>query len=385
MGFLSGRVTFERYRVTGRSPRQFGPDHIEKLAAHAIGRQRLASADGSEVGWTGGDHILDTEFELAKNIVNDTLHFALRIDTQKIPSDLLRAYTHIELAGLANGNPSGFPSMRQKKDARAAARHRLDGEVEQGRYLQRKAYPVLWDCQAGELLVGTTARSVVDRLLALFQQTFGGGLEALGAGTHAFRLAEPREQTRNVEDAEPSVFAAGAKLPVVAWAPDEASRDFLGNEFLLWLWYVLEVESDTIRLSDASEVTAMLARNLVLECPRGQTGRDSIQSEGPAKLPEAHRAIRAGKLPRKAGLTLVRHDHQYELTVHAETLAVSGAKLPVSEDVEEEHARLEARIGQLRHLLETLDLLYDAFGRQRFGGNWSKEMAKIRKWLHAEE
>src|SRR5262245_35802392 len=305
MGFLSGRVTFERYRVTGRSPRLFGPDHIEKLAEHAIGKQRLASADGSEVGWTAGDHILDTNFDLAKNIINDTLHFALRVDTQKIPGDLLRAYTQIELAGQVNGNANGHPSMRQKKAARLAARERLDGEVEQGKYLQRKAYPVLWDCQAGELLVGSTARSVVDRLLALFQQTFGASLEALGAGTRAYRLAEAREQTRNVEDAELSVFVPGPKLPAVAWAPDEASRDFLGNEFLLWLWYVLEEESDTIRLADDSEVTAMLARNLVLECPRGQTGKDSIQSEGPAKLPEAHRAIRAGKLPRKAGLTLV--------------------------------------------------------------------------------
>ena len=28
--------------------------------------------------------------------------------------------------------------------------------------------------------------------------------------------------------------------------PDETSRDFLGNEFLLWLWYYLENERDTL-------------------------------------------------------------------------------------------------------------------------------------------
>ena len=68
----------------------------------------------------------------------------------------------------------------------------------------------------------------------------------------------------------------------------------------------------------------MLARTLTLECPRGQTGSESITSDGPTRLPEARRAIQAGKLPRKAGLTLVRHEQQYELTLQAETLAVGG-------------------------------------------------------------
>ena len=150
----------------------------------------------------------------------------------------------------------------------------------------------------------------------------------MNAGRQAFLLAELREQTRGIDDAGPAAFVPGPGKPIVAWVPDEASRDFLGNEFLLWLWHVLDAESDTLKVSDDSEVTAMFARTLVLECPRGQTGRESITSDGPAKLPEARRAIQAGKLPRKAGLTLVRHDRQYDLTLHAESLAVTGAKLP---------------------------------------------------------
>jgi len=170
----------------------------------------------------------------------------------------------------------------------------------------------------------------------------------------------------------------------MAWAPDEGSRDFLGNEFLLWLWYTLYSDSDTITLSDKSEVAVMVTRSLVLECPRGQTGRESITSDGPARLPEARRAIQVGKMPRKAGLTCVRHDHQYELTLHAETLAISGAKLPTPEG-DDERARLEERVTLLRHLVETLDLMYDAFGRIRLGANWPKELTKIQKWLQRDE
>lgn len=384
MGFFSGRLTCARFRVVGQSPRQFGPEYLEKLDAHAIGRQRRASADGVEVGWIAGDHILDTRFDLAKNIVNDALHFALRVDSQKIPAELLRAYTAVELEGLAAANPSGHVSARQRREARASAQERLEQEASDGRFLRRKSFSVLWDALSNELLVGTTAVTALDRLHTLFQETFGHKFEPLNAGRQAFLLAELREQSRGIDDAGPAAFVPGSGAPIVAWVPDETSRDFLGNEFLLWLWHVLDAESDTLSLSDNSEVTAMFARTLMLECPRGQTGRESITSDGPTRLPEARRAVQSGKLPRKAGLTLVRHDHQYELTLHAETLAVTGAKMPVPE-AEDDRARLEERVTSLRHLLETLDLMYDAFGRRRTGPGWSKELAKMQKWLRDEE
>lgn len=380
MGFFAGRVSFCRFQVKGRTPGHFGPEQLDQLAAHAIGTQRQARADEVETGWIAGDHILDTSFDLEKNVVEDTLQFALRVDQQKVPADLLRAYTQVELAGLAAANPSGRPSLRQKREARSQALERLDKEAKDGRYLKRKSYPLLWDRQSKELLVGTTGVTVIDRLLTLFQQTFDLKLRAYGAGIQAFNLGELRQQTRDIEDAKLSPFTSGDGEPIVTWLTEESNLDFLGNEFLLWLWYMVDAETDTIALSDNSEVAVMLARTLTLECPRGQSGRESIQSDGPTQLPEARRAIKAGKLPRKVGMTLVRHDSQYDLTLQAETLAVSSAKLPAPEAIED-RARLEERVSQLRQLIETLDLLYDAFGRRRFAADWPKELAKIQKWL----
>ena len=384
MGFLSGRVSCTRFRVIGRSPRQFGPEHLEQLAQHAIGAERIASGDGTQSGWIAGDHILDTNFDLAKNVVNDTLQFALRVDALKIPSELLRAYTLIELAGLAAGNPSGIPSARQKREARALAKERLDQMAEDGRFLKQRSYSVLWDCQSGELLLTTNAASVLDRVVPLFQETFRARIEPIGAGQQASELAEKSKQMRSLDDCRPATFVPKVTPPEYAWLSDEASRDFLGNEFLIWLWYMVEAEADTIRVSDNSEVTVMFARNLLLECPRGMTGRESITSEGPSSLPEARRAIQSGKLPRKAGLTLVRHDKQYELTLQAESLGIFAARLPAADEMEE-RARLEERVTSLRHLIETVVLLYEAFTNRRLGSQWNKEMSAIQKWLQAEE
>jgi hypothetical protein len=384
MGFLSGRMTCARFRVQGRAPRQFGPEHLERLQQNVIGSQRIATSDGVQCGWIAGDHILDTRFDLAKNIIDDTLQFALRIDSLKIPADLLRAYTQIELAGLAQSNPSGLPSARQKREARTLAKERLDQEAEDGRFLKRKSYPVMWDCRSNELLAGTSAVTVLDRLHPLFEETFKARFEPLAAGRQAIGMAEVRQQTRNLDDCRPSPFVPNITPEEYAWLPDEASRDFLGNEFLLWLWYMVERETDSIKVLDGSEVAVMLARNLVLECPRGMTGRESITSDGPTSLPEARRAIQAGKLPRKAGLTLSRHDKQYELTLQGESMVISGARLPPPDSIEE-RPRQEERIASIRHLLETLGLLYDAFAERRLGADWNKDLAAIRKWMHAEE
>jgi hypothetical protein len=383
MGFFSGRVTGTRFKVSKAAPRSFGPEQLDQLQDAAIGKQRIATGDGSQVGWIAGDHILDVRFDLAKNVINDSLQFALRIDEQKIPSDLLRAYTQVEIEGFAASNPSGFASSRQKREARQIAKERLEEEAKDGRYLRRKAIPILWDALSNELLVGTTSVTVLDRLHPLFKETFNRTLEPMTAGRQAFFQAEANQQTRGLDDAAPTAFVAG-QAQEVAWVSDEADRDFLGNEYLLWLWFQLSGEADTIKLSDDTEVAIMISRSLVLECPRGQTGKESISSDGPTRLPEAIRAIQAGKLPRRAGLTLVRQDHTYELTLQAETLAISGAKLPVPE-AEENRARLEERVTQLRHLLETLDLLYLAFTSIRLSSDaWQKESSRIKKWLARE-
>jgi hypothetical protein len=383
MGFFSGRVSCMRFRVGGKAPRAFGQEFLESLAANAIGKQRIAAGDGSQAGWIAADHILDTSFDPAKNVVSDALHVAMRVDEQKMPADLLRAYYQVELQALTAANPSGHASSKQKRQARAYAKDRLESEAKDGRYLRRKAIPVLWDAPSNELLVGTTAVTALDRLVTLFHHTFERKFELLGSGRQAFALAELTNQARNVDDATPTVFVPGGQVREVAWMPDENNRDFLGNEFLLWLWHYLERESDTIKLADNSEVALMISRTLQLECPRGQSGRETISSDGPSRLPEAHRAIQSGKLPRKMGLTLVRHEAQYELTLQAETLAVGAAKLPAPE-AEDDRARREERVAQVRHLLETLDLVYAAFIKHRLGDPWTKEANKIKKWLHLE-
>jgi hypothetical protein len=73
-----------------------------------------------------------------------------------------------------------------------------------------------------------------------------------------------------------------------------------------------------------------------------------------------------------------------ELTVQAESLSIGSARLPPPEETDD-RARLEERVTQLRHLLETLDLMYQAFLRRRLKDEWTKELGRMKKWLQRDE
>ncbi len=378
MGFLNGRVTYVRYRVGGDAPLKFDSDILERVEAHAVGKHGLGdAADGVTFGWSGGDHVLDVNFGADKNVLNDALHLAIRIDTDKIPGDLLRAYTRIETDARAHLNPSGFANKAQKQEAKEAAIARAESEAADGRFRRRKHTPVLWDGTTNTLYAGTNSAAILDRLQNLFRETFDRNLEPITAGSLA---AE-----RTGSNFAPVAYLGNDPNAVtqVAWAESDPNRpDHWGNEFLMWLWHALQNDGDTLELADGSEATVMFAKTLMLDCPRGLTGSDSLKDEGPSKLPEAFRAIQSGKLPRRAGLIVVRNGVQYDLTLQAETLAVAGLALPKVEGASGREAHM-ARIDSLRHLVETLDLMYDLYGRRRTGPDWAGDLGRIRLWLSA--
>jgi hypothetical protein len=391
MGFLSGRVTFTRYRVGGASPLPFSEDILELTRKRLIGQHGSAEPDdGVTTGWAGGDHVLDLTIDLGKNVINDALHMAIRIDADKIPGSLLRAYTQMEIEARAQLNPSGFATKAQKEEAKEAARARAAAEAADGRFRRRNQYPVLWDGQTQTLYAGTASASVLERLQILFRETYDRTLEPLTAGS----VARSLNLDGGYDGFGPILLGASpiapstapaTEAPSVAWTGDDpTSLDYLGNEFLLWIWHSLQNDGETVKLANGSEATLMLAKTLTLDCPRGETGRDQLTDDAPTRLPEAFRALQSGKVPRKAGMILVRQGAQYELTLQAETLAVSGAALPKPEDDGlSRHEQRMARIDSLRHLSESLDLLFQAYLLRRTGSGWTDELGRIRRWLQA--
>ena len=336
MGFLSGPITLDCFRISGSQPRQFGLEHIETLKRFAVGQSETSSAEQAEVGFLAGGHLFDSHFSLEKNVIGDTLHCAMRIDTNQIPSAVRRAWLQMELAAHTTDNPSGRPTKIQRQEAKDAVAARCEEESQSGKFRKMQQFPVLWDARKSLLYFGGSSTAATEQCCDLCSRAFDLELGRLTAGRRAQQWATEAKRRKALEEILPSAFQANASSAEIAWWNHESDNfDFLGNEFLLWIWWRWETQSDTVTLPDDSEVTGMLARTLTLQCPRGESGKETITAEAPTRLPEAAQAIRSGKLPRKAGLILARDGVQYALVLQAETFSVSGAKIQTGEAADE--------------------------------------------------
>src|SRR5688500_21970 len=107
MGFASGSVSFRRFAVMGQQPEGIEQALLDKLAAHALRSGEAGVPEEAQYGWCGGRHVLDGQFSFENNAYADALVFALRIDSNKVPGELKRAYTMMEEDAAAATNPSG--------------------------------------------------------------------------------------------------------------------------------------------------------------------------------------------------------------------------------------------------------------------------------------
>jgi hypothetical protein len=384
MGFESGSITFRRFAVVGEAPSEVDEKLLKKIAQHVLEPGEFG-VEEIEYGWSGGRHIFDSEFSFDNNVYGDCLFFALRVDTNKVPGTVKRAYTLMEEAAVAKNNPSGFISKNQKKDVRETVRQKVERDMKAGKFRRSKIIPLLWDLQ-NNLVYSSASGGNFEKLAEIFQRTFECDLQPLTAGSLAARVLVEKGKRRDYEDFKPTRFVYGpdgesqpAEYPWTAKGPQP--KDFLGNEFLLWLWQQADARDGEVSTQGVGDVALVFDRMLDLDCVFGATGRDSLRGTGPTRMPEARDALRTGKVPRKAALTIHAQGNQYDSTLNPEQMLLSGTKLPEVEEADSPRVLFEERIALLRDLSGTIDALYEAFLAVRASSAWEGAAGAIRKWI----
>ena len=357
MSFLDG--SFSALRFTTASNIPFSDEDVGKLANHSIHKAQ-PDAEGGTVGWCGGLHIHDGELTCDKNLRGEFLTFDFRVSKVAYPADELKAQYHIELRAAMDAAGVDRPSARMKREAKEAAADRLAQEAKDGRHTRHTIIPVVWDGEAGQVWYGSTSHANVPLFADLFRRTFGVELQPLTAGSFAGR-----------DEIEPSLLS---EVPV--WIPDEQSNDWLGNEFGLWAIHRHEASQGDLPYVPTSK--------LVLACPYGNRGSDTFAQEFPTALPEAHKALQEGKLPRTVGLALVGVDEEpVRLTLQLERWAVSGCKVASDYDTPDGPQRDVARLEAVRSVFASLDGLMREFVGVRTGGEygWAEVRDDITFWI----
>jgi hypothetical protein len=384
MGFASGAIGFKRFFVDGDVPQRVDEEMIETLAKKAMGADHIRASDKTEIGWITGQHILDTKFDFAKNAVADGLCFAMRIDTNKPPADLVRGYQKQAEAALLEASGREFLSKAERREAREKALARADSEARSGVFRRMKSVPVFWDIAKGQLFLGSAASSVADQFMLLFRETFDLSTVPASSGEMAARWSGLAGEVRAYDDCKPCHLVTppeGAEIEEVIPLRGSASKDFLGTEWLSWLMYVAHAESPEINTQLGRSVTVIFEKTLQLECAFKISGNIAVQADSPTRLPETPVALAGGKRPVRAGLQVAAGGELFGLTIRGDAMNFSAVQLQAPPDVSNPRELFEDRMDKLRTLVDSVGELYTAFLRRRLSTKWQGTLNAMRAWI----
>ncbi len=103
-------------------------------------------------------------------------------------------------------------------------------------------------------------------------------------------------------------------------------RRFVGREFLTWLWFESELFEATLSTKEHGSFGMWIERLIVLDAGKAEVTR--IKGVTPSASREAKEALLRGKLPQSAGLHVSMGERESSFTLKAESLGLSGLKLP---------------------------------------------------------
>jgi hypothetical protein len=159
---------------------------------------------------------------------------------------------------------------------------------------------------------------------------------------------------------------------------------FLGNEFLTWLWYMIETDQNRLRRYDPDLVSLNIGSRLVLENTRNNA-KETITIKGEdANLEEGLLALKKGAVVTEIHLSYKAGAHHWQFSLKGESLNISKLKLPETGPVETPED-LEGAVIEKTYLIETviglLNNLFSHFVKLRVSDEWSNQtVSRIRKW-----
>lgn len=162
---------------------------------------------------------------------------------------------------------------------------------------------------------------------------------------------------------------------------------FLGDEFLTWLWFVIEQEPAIFKNMDPDLTSFEIGNRIVLEKRKKESvERITIKGEN-ANFEEGMLALKKGALVAELNLVCRTTEQKWQFTIKGESLNLSGFKTPQIAPLESsddlEGAILE-KVFLYDKILQFLEKLYKHFIKLRTSNTWqSRVVPLIKTWMHA--
>ncbi len=392
MAFRSGSISYARFRVVGDAPATVNDALLATIAENVVRPPSVGAPPEVQVGWCAGQHVFDETFDHETVGFESSLCFGMRIDTNRVPAELKRAYRAMIEREHASSSPTGYLNRAEKQAVREEVDDRCKRELADGRHRSSKMLPIVWDLRRQLLFAPAFSDVKTSALSDLFFTTFDCRLEMLSAGALARDFADASSRISELSDIRPTAFTPPPRRaerdddgditrPTTPWSHGPEPSDFLGNEWLIWLWH-RSAHDDGVE-TPAGYVQLAIDRVLDMDCAWDATGTQMLRADGPSRMPEAIKALQHGKWPRKAGLVVASGDEGWSLTVQADRFLLTGVKLPKpDEPAQTPHEDVQQRLDSMANLDEAMVGLYRAFLHERLDADrWKTTRRRISEWI----
>ena len=164
---------------------------------------------------------------------------------------------------------------------------------------------------------------------------------------------------------------------------------FLGNEFLTWLWYVIESDSTRLRRIDPSLEALELGNRLVLQNHRQQTTETVSIRGDEAGMEEGILALQKGAMVTELNLSYQSGGQEWHFSIKGENLQLNGPKVPETappENAEDIEAAVIEKAALCQLPLALIDGLFFDFLHLRLANAWIEEVRpRMRHWIYGKK
>ena len=160
---------------------------------------------------------------------------------------------------------------------------------------------------------------------------------------------------------------------------------FLGDEFLTWLWFIIEKEPEKISFPDKEPVSLETGNRIVLVKKITDIDESVTIKGDDAGLEEGMLALRKGSLVTELNLLLKSNNQKWRFSIKGESLNISGIKVPESGPVESKKD-IEGAVIEKAYFYERifiiLDNLFKNFIKLRLSSEWHHSVLPLmKKWI----
>ncbi len=158
---------------------------------------------------------------------------------------------------------------------------------------------------------------------------------------------------------------------------------FLGEEFLLWLWFCAEKRGGLHSAGGDERVGIALDRLLEFYDEEGGV-KVAVRGDAPTRAPEAREALRRGMRLARAGLLVTIGDENVALVLDGPTFELRSLKgeKPEADNAEE---RDQAVLAMLFGVADALERVFKLFLEERVKAGFDGGLgADMRKWATSD-